>query len=280
MATMPQDWDDHAGWERYHAAAIRGAERRVGSLMFDAPGMRFLDALQRGGCKRVWFPGCGCSLAPAIYAAFGFDVVATDVAPSAVAWQTRRAALSADELLTDASWRERLAEAAPRPGGALHAAVHDFRDAYAGAPFDCIVNERAFQGLPAPSRVAAARSHFAALAPGRQAIFDTMNVQGAGRDAIELALEEAGFWVPLRRTEAWYRDALAQTGIPFVFILGQPRVPATGAYTRDATRKQAETELAKYRAEYERRANEEWEQTRGRANDGVTKIATVVYSTG
>ena len=157
---------------------------------------------------------------------------------------------------------------------------HDHRQPLDAAAFDVVINTRAIQALPDASLRAAAQVHFDALRPGGRAIFGTMNLQGHGRERLEASLEEAGFFVPVRRATKWYREALDSTGLDYAFILGVPRVYAVGEYLDRSKRLAAEARLAEFRAEFERRAEEEWSRTLVRMEDGVSRVAHVVYNTG
>jgi hypothetical protein len=168
----------------------------------------------------------------------------------------------------------------PSEGGSLAAAVHDFRMDFQSEAFEVIFNVKAFQGFPAGDLRQIAGVHARALKPGRQAYFDTMNVQGERRDELEQALEDGGFVVPFAGLNRWYRRALRETGIPHLFILGQPMIPRTGAYADDHARWQRDmARLREIAAEYQSRlqAEGEAEETRMGAE---AKVATVIYSTG
>jgi SAM-dependent methyltransferase len=271
-ARMPEDWDDHHGWETFYAAnASRDGKGNEG---------RFAQELDQLGLRRVWFPGCGMSRGPGLFAALGFDALATDVSPTAVRWQEQisRTGLPRGELTTLLEEHELTI---PRSTtGSLTAAIHDHRQPLSSSKFDVVINSKAIQGLPEPSLRTAAVAHFIALRPGGHAIFDTMNVQGSGRELLEAALEDAGFFVPLRRSWKWYREALDSTGLEYVFVLGRPRIPAIGEYASSSKRKRAEARLAAFSAEFERRANEEWSTTSARTSDGTSRVAHLVYGTG
>ena len=107
-----------------------------------------------------------------------------------------------------------------------------------------------------------------------------MNVQGERRDELEQALEDGGFVVPLFGLNRWYRRELLDTGIPHLFILGQPMVPRTGEYADGGP--SWERDMARLReisAQYRSRlqAEEEAEQKRIGPN---SRVAQVIYSTG
>src|SRR5262249_21556139 len=122
--------------------------------------------------------------------------------------------------------------------------------------------------------------HARALRPGRQAYFDSMNVQGERRDDLEQALEDGGFVVPFAGLNRWYRLALRRTGIPHVFIFGQSLVPPEGEYADDQARWERDmARLWEIAGEYESRLQAGRSAEEARAG-GEAKVATVLYSTG
>ena len=280
---MPDDWDDHAGWETYFAALpsddfwYKDATTSPGSFSLDRLGSLFDDFLSREW-NTVWFPGCGFSPLPRVFASFGFTAYATDIAPSAIEYQ-RHNDSNVQPLLagvTVDSTRER--------SGSLVAEIHDFRTSYGDENVDAIFNIKAIQGLPATSMSSACRSHFAALRPGGVAFFDTMNVQGERCDQLEDALADAGFYVPIRDLNKWYRQALADTGIPHMFVLGAPMIPQRDDYPYPHKRGSPEYNrdvqiLRDLTADYRSRMQPEYEKEQQTVDD-TTKHAQVIYSTG
>lgn len=275
---MPQDWDDHAGWDAYYMA-LSEVDSNFDMQLSLHDAMVFLGHISHQRYRKIWFPGCGISWGPLVYGALGFEVWASDVSTIVIVvldnlhdspWQER---LDLDQL------REQLPET--RPAGPVHFQVHDFRTAFDAPPIDCILNLRSFQGLPIASMRAAARVHWDALRPGGEAFFSTMNVQGGLRDTIEDVLIEAGFLLPSHESEAWYRKTLRETGIPHFFILDNPIVSRGEQYHGQAKYEQDQQYLRSFKDEYQQRRAAEWERlnTIVEANPDV-KIAHVVYNTG
>jgi hypothetical protein len=162
--------------------------------------------------------------------------------------------------------------------------VHNFRTTFPESDFDCVLNIRSFQGLRGESLTHAAQTHFAALRPGGYAIFSTVNVQGDLRNLLENALIEAGFHIPLNRTERWFRATLAASGIPYMMILGRP-MPLRGEerYNNESGQQlweQDRDRILGYLEEYRTRREEEAKETASVFNDGVTRVAQIVYNTG
>lgn len=279
---MPTNWDDRAGWDSYYAA-YRDEQQHLdpGSAWQDTSA--FLQSILEQPTLKIWFPGCGASSAPHAFAAVGFDVWATDFSETAIALQKTMQD-------TPLSWTPPIDDLkAQRPSdageGSLHIAVHDFREPVNDAPFDLIFNVKSFQALPKTSMEAAARVHYQSLVPGGQAVFSTMNVQGERRDLLETILVEAGFLVPFYKTNTWYRQALKDTGIPHIFILGAPRPwHADQRYQGPdgVTRKEVDQQILQdLQPEFQRRLEQEHEETQAfldTADD--VRIANVIYNTG
>ncbi len=274
-AKMPEDWNDHSGWDRYFrdrlvSDSVWDSVMGVGSIPVpDLP--RIAADLKSRGWNSVWIAGCGLSPLPKLLARLGLVVLATDVSPTAVAFQK-----------SDRNDVSRFAEGwgPVDEGGSLTAKVHDFREDYRQDAFDIVINVKAFQGFPLDDMRRIARVHARALRPGRQAYFDTMNVQGERRDDLEQALEDGGFVVVFAGLNRWYRRALRETGIPHMFILGRPMIPRTGEYADDQARWDRDmTRLQMIAVEYQSRLQAEQEAEQSRVGPEA-KVATVIYSTG
>ena len=278
---MPSNWDDHDGWEAYYSALpsddywYKIATTKTGSFSFEQLGSVFDDFITRDWTT-VWFPGCGLSPLPRAFTSFGFTVYATDIAPSAVEYQQSNESI-VEPLITGVSM-----ENGPVKTGCLTSQIHDFRTSFGDNKVDAIFNVKSFQGLPQASMEAASNTHFAALRPGGVAFFDTMNVQGEGRDQLEDALAEAGFYIPIRNLNKWYRKKLAETGIPHAFILGIPVIPQHHDYPHKHGSAEYERDHEILRAltvEYKSLQEEEYKREQEFV-DETTKHAHLVYSTG
>jgi hypothetical protein len=275
VARMPVDWNDYDGWDRYFRGLLKRKspyepDDGVGSIpVAELP--QIAAGLKSRGWTSVWVPGCGLSPLPGLLARLGLEVVATDIAPAAIAFQgSDRNDVS---HFTD-GW------GAADPAGSLSAEVHDFHEDFLKEPFDVIINVKAFQGFPTDDLRQIAGVHARALRPGRLAYFDTMNVQGELRDELEQALEEGGFVVPFAELNRGYRQALRETSIPHVFILGRPMIPRTDTYADDQARWEQDTaRLREIAATFESRFQAERAAEEARAG-GEAKVARVIYSTG
>jgi SAM-dependent methyltransferase len=268
---MPDDWNDAAGWDAHHRSRLACPKRdawddETGSIRAEhLP--EFVEGLNGSGWRSVWVPGCGLSPLGRFLAHLGLDVVATDVSPAAVEFQ-QNAAERFGHLT--AKFGD------PDPAGSFSAVVHDFRRLFRPETFDLIVNVKALQAFPPGDMIAIARVHAQALRAGRYAYFDTMNVQGERRDELEQALEDGGFVVPFLAVNRWYRQALRQTSIPHMFVLGTPMIPRTGEYADGGPRWDADmARLREIVTEY--RSRMEAEQTQVGPQ---SKVAQVIYSTG
>lgn len=278
---MPTDWDDHHGWENYFVSlssderAFKTAITSTGSFPVEQLGSLFED-FRHHNWSTIWFPGCGFSPLPRIFASFGFETYATDIAPSAVAYQSRNT--SAVQPLISGLLKGNN----DHLNGRLTTRVHDFRTPFDDIVVDAILNIKALQGLPEASMRKAAQGHYNALRPGGIALFDTMNVQGERRDQLEDCLVDAGFYVPLHRLNKWYRAALNDTGIPYAFVLGSPIIPQTGQYPHKLGTPEHYRDREKLRAiaaEYHTRIDTAYQEEQESVNE-ETKRAQVIYSTG
>jgi hypothetical protein len=272
---MPCDWNDHAGWDQFYQAQVERPpngrwDLEVGSIhVQQLP--KLAGSLKAQGWRSVWIPGCGLSPLPHVLAHLGLNVVATDV--SQVAIRFHRDGLDRFAGLTNTL-------APLDPAGSLTVEVHDFRSEYRQEEFDLIINVKAFQGFSFSETRWIAGVHARALRKGRHAYFDTMNVQGERRDELEQSLEDGGFLVPLSGLNRWYRRELLDTGIPHLFILGQPVVPRTGEYADGGP--MWERDMARLRevsAQYRSRLQAEKEAEQRRIGPDA-KVAQVIYSTG
>jgi len=231
----PADWNDAAGWTRYFSRRYLTGDRELnlgGKDVTRFPDL-FRDWWERGWWK-VWFPGCGISPLPQLFASFGFTVHATDIAQTAVSFQEyrsvdlqgpRRGIMPIDPTL-------------PNYTGQLVAKVHDMRTSYRDGFFDVVINTDAFAGFPVDDRRHVARSHLAALKSGGRALFDVVARDADLPNDVERILASEGFHVPNLRLNRRARGQLAATGIPHIFLLGRPVIPRLGVHEDDELRKQ------------------------------------------
>jgi hypothetical protein len=279
---MPDDWDDHTGWEAYYSALpsddfwYKSATTSPGSFSFEQLGS-LIDDLHSREWLTVWFPGCGFSPLPRAFSHFGFTVHATDIAPSAIEFQANNSTIVEPLLSAVTVEHDNL------KGGSLISAIHDFRTPL-DVTVDVIFNIKSIQALPAASMDAAAQSHFAALRDGGLAFFDTMNVQGDRRDLLEDKLADAGFYVPLHSHNKWYRKALADTGIPHMFVLGAPMIPQRDDYPYPHARDSAEYKrdigiLRDLTTQYRSNMQAEFDKEQETISEDA-KQAQIIYSTG
>jgi SAM-dependent methyltransferase len=278
---LPIDWDHHAAWEAHYAGMqattpeFFATAANPGSFNFHRI-MGLIDELRSAGQRSVWFPGCGLSPLPRLFAWCGFEVIATDVSNTALEYQRGNTAVIAT-LRAQLSLPEE-----PTTGGHLLPLQADFREPFGDDRFDVILNVKSIQGLGPDSMRAALSTHARSLRPGRTAFFDTMNVQGARRDQLENALVAAGFFRPFHEAEKEYRQALAATGFAYVEILGRP-MPVDETGHRQTDKDLAARARASFQPIQERlaqRLEAERERESQRANDARTKLAVVIYSTG
>lgn len=274
----PKDWNDHSGWENYYAYLHESGEylgecKWTGSISIDRIG-EFVEGLRQSQMETIWIPGCGVSLLPRLLQKAGLKVFATDVSQSAIDFQ-RHDDSSVDKILSNIKMKSDV-------NVSLVSEVHDFREPYRDNFFDFILNVKAFQGFPPDTKRQLAKVHFESLKPSRSAMFDTINVQGERRDELEECLVHAGFLIAFYELDRWYRKQLAQTGIPYVFILGRPMIPFVGEYEHDELRRQRDTEiLQEIEKEYQARRAAGFEEEQQRLNQSTdARYASLIYSTG
>ncbi|MFX0093931.1 MAG: class I SAM-dependent methyltransferase [Candidatus Hodarchaeota archaeon] len=269
---MPLDWNDHDEWERYYQECLSTGSKQfhwteVGSLSVKRlPGI--VSTLKNQGWNTVWVPGCGLSPLPKLLCLLGLEVYATDISQTAIDFQKKpNTSLNGLTEGWDMTNVER---------GNLTCELHDFRKNYFEEKFDIIINVKAFQGFPKQDLKQIAQVHYKSLKPGRQAVFDTMNVQGERRDELEDALVNAGFFIYYYELNKWYRKVLRETGISHVFVLGQPIVPSTGEYANNKEKLNKDQEILRRIADdYKKKIEQEKIDKPDNA-----KIASMIYSTG
>lgn len=275
----PKDWHSRQGWENYFASLIQSGSyldeaKHTGSISFDRL-PQFITELKTNEFKNIWVSGCGVSLMPKLLAKGGLNVHATDISSSAVAFQQNNdnpkvfALIEKSEVSADGL-------------GSLTAEVHDFTQPYLENHFDFIINVKAIQGFERDVMRQIAKVHYDALKPSRQAIFDTMNVQGERREMLEKSIVDAGFFLPFYELNVWYRAKLNETGLPHVFVLGQPMIPRTGEYADDEAKWQNDIQiLREIAAEFREKQQAEAETVKKHfAEHPKTKTANIIYSTG
>lgn len=254
---MPEDWRDAEGWEAWHRALVGQWDN------MRAPPEALLGTVEQkraAGARTAWMPGCGRSPLGRIVAHLGMEVVVSDVSPSAIRHQSE-AALDLSRL------------GPPAGTGSFEAHVHDFfaepGESGAWSPpadaFDWVLNEAAIQGFEGEDLLRVARIHAAAVRPGGEAWFLTKNVQNERRDALEGALEAAGFVVPYADLFRRYRAALRAVDPEFIEILDYPQ---------GRNRDQLWAVLESFKPLFEAAGDAEVARMQG------ARVAHVIYSTG
>lgn len=273
----PEDWSDVNGWDRYLRSQARDAPTSADDIL----SLRFAPFVLREG-GRVWLPGCGVDRGPALYAALGCGVTATDISPFAIEWQQRLAEKPPARI--SRGWRSftERNQLVPAPGQ-FRAMVQDFTTDHPDGPFDVVISCRAYSQLEPDAQQRTARQFEKSLRPAGQLIVDTLNVQGQGRNLLEDSLLDAGFFIPGHEAERWYRDRLDATGIVYALVLGRPRIPHRDQYPphqREACKRRDQATLDAFAAEYEARIEAAVPEAKRRLEDGATKVAHVLYATG
>lgn len=161
----------------------------------------------------IWFPGCGTSVMPRIFAGAGFAVIASDFSSVAMRLQNRDDFRSycqfhASDAPPVRGWFEEagvsLSDVDHSP---LSCAVHDFTTPFARESVDEIINVNALTRLPLHRTRMAASVFFDALRPGGLANFVTLGVSRFWAAQVERTLQEAGFEVAFHRSRTVVRRA-------------------------------------------------------------------------
>ena len=119
------------------------------------------------------------------------------------------------------------------------------------------------------------------MKPNRQAIFDTINVQGERREIFEECLVTAGFLIPFYELNCRYRKELNETGLPYVFVLGNPIIPWHGEYADNDEKRERDMDiLRKITHEFREKQQAGLASETEKLNQPGAKAATVIYSTG
>lgn len=274
----PDDWNNHEGWEKYFGSLYPDGDfanecNWIGSISLDSI-ETFAKELNEGNVKKIWFAGCGISLFPKALAQRGFEVYATDVSPTAISFQN-----SDDNKIQDLIDKKINSEI--DKSGSLNAEIQDFRQSYKNEFFDLIINTRAFQGFDKETMQEVAKTHFDGLKPSKQAIFDTINVQGERREMFEQSLVDAGFLIPFYELNLWYRSQLNKTKLPYVFVLGNPIIPWHGEYSDNAEKREQDMKiLQEITRVYREKQQQELETEKEKLKNPIAKIASIIYSTG
>ncbi len=275
---MPDNWADHDSWEKYYSSIYPVGEFEKQSLNTGSISLRdigtFASELSEAKIETIWIPGCGVSLLPRVLSRLGFKVFATDISQSAIKFQT-----ADDERIRGLV--EKAVQSESSSLGTLSAEIHDFTKNYKNDYFDMVLNVKAIQGFDRETIASIAASHFNALKPGKQAIFDTMNIQGERRSRLEAALVDAGYVVPFYELNRWYRTELDKTGLPYLFVLGNPIIPWHGDYADNEKKRDADMEVLRtITRKFHDLQQEQSDAENQKLRDPKARIATVIYSTG
>jgi hypothetical protein len=278
----PQDWDDHQAWEKYHVLLatddLLKPDQQDLEIFFEVDDLyQKMQELQAHNCQTIWFPGCGLSQLPKIFAECGFSVHATDISKTAIAFQNQVNVGAIKKQLKKLARRDKSAQPLVLSSGSYECTLHDFRTPYLENHFEVIFNIRALQGFSQESMIKIAQVHYAALKPAGTAYFYTINVFGEHREEIETCLTQSGFFVPGFGIEKWYWQALDDTDFSGISLIGeQPHLKKTGEYLHNPEKWQEDkARLDSIFQEYLAKLQE--------AHDNIPtdkKIAMIIYATG
>lgn len=275
---MPDDWDNHEGWEKYYASlSASNFFEEDDEAFFDVDELyQHMQKLQEHHCHTIWFPGCGFSRLPKIFAECGFSVHATDISRTVIAFQQSVDVSQFKKQFQKLAHQDQSGYAPPLSNGTFECMMHDFRTPYLDDCFDAIFNIHAIQGFSEAAMARVAKVHHSSLKPGRTAYFFTMDVSGQRRDEIEECLVQSGFVVPRLGVEKWFQKALNDTGIAdIVLVDGQPTLQKTWKYRLNKRKWQTDTaRLESIFQEYQTKLHAAHENL-----PSDTKMAKVIYST-
>lgn len=191
-------FSDSTAWDLVYSRASRASYWTDYLHAFTLEYLAIWEAFVPSPPARVLVPGCGASVAPHILASQGYEVVATDLSPEAIAlqnWVTQAWSRPAGASQWDVRkrWLQRPSQREKAQGGTLEWVVADQRDPAQGGPFDLVFSERALQTMPRPDRQQVLRQQFAALTPEGAAFFVYVNTSDELRAEFEDDLKAAGF---------------------------------------------------------------------------------------
>jgi len=235
--SLPEEWDDHEEWEKHYISLSSSAflDKHEDDLL--APFSEVWEIYEQmltfmeSNEKSLWFPGCGFSYLPKLFAECGFRVHATDISKTAIQFQQNLNVAHLKKQIETLHKENTSAEEAPLKRGLFEYAVHDFRTPYQESYFDVIFNVYAIEGFSRSSMEKVAKVHCAALRPGRYAYFFTMNLLKEKRDKLEACLAQSGFFMPGFEVKKSFHDSLQETGITnIIFMGGHPIIERVGEY--------------------------------------------------
>lgn len=215
---MPEDWNDHEGWERYYASLFPNDSRISHEILIKEilkgdeslkshlrAHMGFTDnidyfsrRLKKENVKTIWVSGCGISLVPKLLIRAGFTIHATDISPTAIEFQKSNEA-EIENIL------DKIIEPSDSSGSLL-CELHDFRQPYLENYFDSVINVRAFQRFDYNTMKQIAMIHYNSLKPSRTAFFHGTNLRGEYLDSFKESLRSAGFFIPEHEVFRWFSD--------------------------------------------------------------------------
>lgn len=281
---MPANWDNARNWQRYYTRLLPNysqIDHWYGAFLPENAYV-LMQKLKELGKQLIWFSGCGFDPLPRLFASYGFTVYATDYAKAAIEYQNRNLADLAPlkERIIKSDITKNSRQVLVEQAGDFYCEVHDFRKPYHIDSFDVILNIRAFQSLSDDALIQAAQTHFNALKPGGQAIFDCINVSISGQLRLEGALATVGFPIHGYENLQWLDAQLRATGFPLVPFFAGMAIPRTGEYQDEEKWRQGMKIIKAINQEYRIRLDKELEAHQLHNSNNVTKSAEMVYGSG
>ncbi len=214
----PQEWEDHIA-----VLIAQGHHLEETTVRYHLEhAMAFLPWLLAQQERRVWFAGNGLSLAPLLFASFGCETWATDIAPSAIKMLN---------VLQTPRWTERMPSLKeclkpyhlpfpPHPPLLLYPRCQDFCQQAPQEDLDLILNFRALQCLSPTQQSQAIAVFFDALREGGRFIAELHHASPQQYAEIDARLRDVGFRLPFSDAARWYQEALQQHGLSPAFFSG------------------------------------------------------------
>jgi hypothetical protein len=277
LPQIPKDWDDRGAWETYYREYCL-EERWKSWPSLDDLGWGFVSQLAERQYRAIWFPGCGASLAPRLYAALGFDVFASDVSQAAIDFQGWTMTQPLSELGVSRLIEDATGESLDDEPCTFEAVVHDLAEPLPKT-FDAVLNHLSYHGFSARRLPDIARSHAGALREGGMAIFVMGNVSRSKREPLEVPLSDAGFYMPYFESESWFRERLRESLLPHRFISNKValRIDEEPFRSDKTKREEAQRQLEMIEAEYNTKMRQEDQVINARLEDPTSKTAILVY---
>jgi hypothetical protein len=257
LPQIPKDWSDVPAWEAYYREYC-AEERWKNWLSLEDLDWSFVSQLAEREARSVWFPGCGASLAPRLYAALGFEVCVSDVSQTALDFQRWTMTETLSSLGVSRIIEEATGETLDEDPCEFEAILHEMSQPM-HKRFDAVINHLSYHGFGLDALPRIARVHEQALKERGIAIFVMGSISRSKRESLEAPLADAGFYIPYFASEAWFRERLKESQLPHRFISNKVslRIDEEPFRSDKAARESAQQQLTKLEDEYNQKMRQE-----------------------